>query len=225
MTTVRIHLAIPLLAESFDAVPDGSGQLVDVGRVDGATYRLLVRVSLADEARFEAALGEDETVVAWTRLTTGEADRLYRVRVGADRLAVRAYRHALQLDGYLVAARVDADGWHLRLLFPDRAAVSSFTDRCASDGMDPTVRAIQRTERSHGGPAYDHTRVQAETLRLAIEAGYFDVPRHATLETLADEMGVSKQAVSERLRRGLRSLLAGTVAAPSAAAPMPGDTK
>ena len=214
MTTVRIHLSIPLLGDSFGTVPDASGQLVDIGRLDGATYRLLVRVPLADGEALETAFGEDETVVAWTNLASGRGDHLYRVRVGADRLAVRAYRHALRLDGYLIGARVDAAGWDFRLLFPDRTAVSAFAHRCTGDGMEPTVRAISDAGGSHVGPAYDLTTVQAETLRAAVECGYFDVPRRATLETLADGLDVSKQAVSERLRRGLRSLLSDTVAAP-----------
>ena len=211
MTTVRIQLSIPLLADSFRATPDVTGHLVDVGHLDGATYRLLLRVQVTDDGAFESVLGEDETVVAWTRLATGPDGHLYRVRVGADRLAVRAYRHALQLDGYLADAQVDADGWRLRLLFPDRAAVSSFTRRCDADGMEPNVRAIQDAGGPHVDRAYDLTRIQAETLQFAVECGYFDVPRRATLETLADGLDVSKQAVSERLRRGLDSLLTDTV--------------
>lgn len=210
MTTVRIQLSMPLLADTFRATPGVTGHLVDVGHLDGATYRLLLRVQVPDEG-FESTLGEDETVVAWTRLATGPDGDLYRVRVGADRLAVRAYRHALRLDGYLVDALVDANGWHLRLLFPDRGAVSSFIRRCDADGMEPNVRAIQDADGPHVDPAYDLTSVQAETLQFAVECGYFDVPRRATLETLADRLDVSKQAVSERLRRGLNSLLTDTV--------------
>ena len=211
MTTVRMHLSIALLADSFRAVPDATGEVIDVGRLDGATYRLLVRVPAGTPDCFEPELAEDETVVAWTRLASGADGALYRVRVGADRLAVRAYRHALQLDGCLLDARVDATGWHVRLLFPDRAAVSSYTRRCEADGMDPTIRAVRGTDGAHAPPTYDLTPTQAETLRAALESGYFDVPRRATLETLADGMGVSKQAVSERLRRGLDGLLSETV--------------
>lgn len=214
MTTVRIRLSIPLLGDSFATVTDASGHLVDIGRLDGATYRLLVRVPLADGEPLETAFGEDETVVAWTSLASGGGDHLYRVRVGADRLAVRAYRHALRLDGYLIGARIDAAGWDFRLLFPDRVAVSAFARQCDADGMEPTVQALSDTEECHAGPTYDLTSVQAETLRAAVECGYFDVPRRVTLETLADDLDVSKQAVSERLRRGLSSLLSDTVAAP-----------
>lgn len=48
--------------------------------------------------------------------------------------------------------------------------------------------------------------VERETLREAVDRGYFTTPRDATLSTLAGEFGVSKTAVSERLRRGERKL-------------------
>ena len=49
--------------------------------------------------------------------------------------------------------------------------------------------------------------VEQETLLEAVEAGYFDAPRDATLSTLADEFDVSKMAVSKNLRRSQRKLL------------------
>ncbi|WP_254536962.1 helix-turn-helix domain-containing protein [Halomarina litorea] len=42
---------------------------------------------------------------------------------------------------------------------------------------------------------------ERETLE-AVDAGYFDSPRGATLDTLADRFEVSKPAVSKTLRRG-----------------------
>ncbi|WP_435334222.1 helix-turn-helix domain-containing protein [Haloarchaeobius sp. TZWWS8] len=55
------------------------------------------------------------------------------------------------------------------------------------------------------------TQRQRRTLWLAYERGYFDIPRRATLAELADELDVSSQAVSERLRRALKGHLAGTL--------------
>ncbi|WP_254822114.1 helix-turn-helix domain-containing protein [Haloglomus halophilum] len=48
----------------------------------------------------------------------------------------------------------------------------------------------------------DLTDTERETLEAAVERGYFRSPRGATLGDLADEFGVSKPAVSKRLRRG-----------------------
>lgn len=48
----------------------------------------------------------------------------------------------------------------------------------------------------------DLTTAERETLEAAVERGYFRSPRGATLGDLAEEFGVSKPAVSKRLRRG-----------------------
>jgi predicted DNA binding protein len=54
---------------------------------------------------------------------------------------------------------------------------------------------------------YGLTPPQYEALTLACERGYFAVPREIDLEGLAEEIGVSHQALSERLRRGHQTLI------------------
>ena len=50
------------------------------------------------------------------------------------------------------------------------------------------------------------TPKQAEALRMANERGWFEVPRDATLGEIADELGISTQAASDRMRRGMRNI-------------------
>ncbi|UIP00590.1 helix-turn-helix domain-containing protein [Halobaculum sp. CBA1158] len=50
------------------------------------------------------------------------------------------------------------------------------------------------------------TPPQAEALRAAADAGYFAVPREASSEAVAAELGVSKSAFLERLRRAEATL-------------------
>lgn len=61
------------------------------------------------------------------------------------------------------------------------------------------------------------TPAQREALTLAVERGYFAVPRETGLDDIADELNISKQATSERVRRGaetvLRKAMIGLVAA------------
>lgn len=53
----------------------------------------------------------------------------------------------------------------------------------------------------------DLSDVERETLETAVQGGYFQSPRSATLGTLADEFDVSKPAVSKNLRRGQRKMI------------------
>jgi predicted DNA binding protein len=53
----------------------------------------------------------------------------------------------------------------------------------------------------------DLSAVERQTLESAVDGGYFQSPRSATLGSLADEFDVSKPAVSKNLRRGQRKMI------------------
>lgn len=57
------------------------------------------------------------------------------------------------------------------------------------------------------------TGKQHVTLAAAVDMGYFQVPRQADQSDLADELGVTEQAVSERLRRACETVVAEAVEA------------
>lgn len=61
------------------------------------------------------------------------------------------------------------------------------------------------------------TPEQRDAVTLAVENGYFAVPRETQLDEIADELGITPQAASERVRRAtetvLRKALIGLVAA------------
>lgn len=51
------------------------------------------------------------------------------------------------------------------------------------------------------------TPAQETALRVAAEMGYFSYPRDASAQEVADELGISKSAFLERLRRGQDTLM------------------
>ncbi|MFC6722751.1 helix-turn-helix domain-containing protein [Natrialbaceae archaeon GCM10025896] len=51
------------------------------------------------------------------------------------------------------------------------------------------------------------TEKQRRTLELALDVGYYEEPRRADLGDLADRTGVSKSAISQRLRAGEAKLV------------------
>jgi predicted DNA binding protein len=55
------------------------------------------------------------------------------------------------------------------------------------------------------------TETQREALVLAHERGYYDSPRETSLEEIADELGITQQSLSSRLRRGYRRLVGETL--------------
>ena len=55
------------------------------------------------------------------------------------------------------------------------------------------------------------TDQQLRTMELAIKRGYYDRPRETDLTDLADELDISKSAVSQRLRTAERKLIKGAL--------------
>lgn len=108
-------------------------------------------------------------------------------------------------DGAVLSARGDRDSWQVALRFPDHAALTRFRDVCRDRDIGYTVERIDRQGPDPGEVGLQPK--QEQTLRLALSRGYFDVPRDVTLQELADELGVSDQSVSERLRRGIETIV------------------
>jgi predicted DNA binding protein len=100
--------------------------------------------------------------------------------------------------------------WTLQVLFPDEKMLSEFYRRCAREGIridpDPIHESFESDGEDHG-----LTPEQLETLLLALDGGYYDVPRQMTLQDIGAELGISDTAASQRLRRGLATLLSDTL--------------
>lgn len=106
-----------------------------------------------------------------------------------------------------------ADGWRLSLRFPNRDELAACYRACAEAGVELSIDRIHTTPWStEGGHDALLTDVQRDTLAMALERGYFDVPRATTLQELAAEFGVSDTAVSQRIRRGVDRLLTAELA-------------
>ncbi|MFC6838162.1 helix-turn-helix domain-containing protein [Halomarina ordinaria] len=112
----------------------------------------------------------------------------------------------------ILNARSEGDSWEFKVLYPTRDSLSKTHDFCESQGLTFEVRSIQVMEGEPSG-LYGLTDEQYEALATAFEQGYFSVPRRAELNELAADLGLSHQALSERLRRGHRALIRNTLRA------------
>jgi predicted DNA binding protein len=97
--------------------------------------------------------------------------------------------------------------WNLTLRFPSAESVSEWYRACPESGNHVTVRRVQTGEPPRTARAARLADPQRETLRIALETGYFAVPRQISLGELSDRQEISDVAVSQRLRRGIESLL------------------
>jgi len=112
-------------------------------------------------------------------------------------------------DIALLSGEATADKWWFEFRAASREPIAALRDHL--DSIDVSSTLLRLTEAAPGPRDGQLTRSQFEALRLAFDRGYFDEPRGATLEVMADELDISRQAFAGRLRRGLRTLVSNTV--------------
>lgn len=211
---VDLHLGSALLAPALDTV---RGMEVTVHHLDcreDASAHNTVWARGGDVDRFEAGLEDDPGVVSWRSLSESRGWHLYRVRhpPGTDEAALCLA--AFDLGGVLERAASRGEGWEFTLFFPEREAFAEFHDRCADHDLPVEVRSITEGSVTPPGECVALTDSQREALRLAAAEGYFSIPRETSLAELAEQLGVSGQATSERLRRGLEALVRDSLSVP-----------
>ena len=111
-------------------------------------------------------------------------------------------------DATILEGNGEADRWWFQIRFADHDRLTAFYQRCAEKdiGLDLESLHNPRTPRDPGVDL-DLTETQRTTLLFALERGYFEVPRRTNVVELADELGISDSAVSQRLRRATERLL------------------
>lgn len=119
-------------------------------------------------------------------------------------------RILVEEQGTVLTAFGDESGWQFRVLFPERDALSRTYEYCTDTGLTIEIRSVYALDEGRKG-RFGLTDEQQDTLEAAFDKGYFDIPREITLTDLAEELDISHQALSERLRRGQRSVLKNTV--------------
>jgi hypothetical protein len=194
------------LVPALERLPAVELELVREVGTDPESPFMFIWVSAPDFEAWERALADDETVTDVQRYTELDGRVLYRVRLtgAAD---VVAYPMWIELGGFLLSGRWADGRWRIRMRFPDREALAACRDWCTDRNVTFDLqRVYSEDERADlSGPTL--TPSQREVLEVAAEMGYFEIPRRVSMAEVAAELGISSQAVSERLRRGHRHLV------------------
>lgn len=163
-----------------------------------------VRVTGPGHEAFGERLRDRREVASVTTVETFENESLYGVRWAEafDGL----FRSVEREGGEVLRALGTAAEWRFEVQFEDHAGLTAFQQRCQDRGVTFAVHRVYRPEADDDG-RFELTDQQYESLVLAVREGYYRIPREATTAELADRLGISDQAVSERLRRGIDTLV------------------
>lgn len=138
---------------------------------------------------------------------TTDEEHLFRIVWDLDELEV--VRGIVESGGDILEGECINDSWVLRLRFSDHDDVASFYQHLTEHEITEfTIDSIYELKtRSGRGGSNDLTPEQREALALAANRGYFESPREVTLEEIGEDLGITQQAVSDRIRRAIRQVV------------------
>lgn len=210
MSTIA-ELTIPAdefaLRRTLENLPELEVEVERVVAYDPGHVMPYVWFSGPDEETLTALddeLTEDSSVDSVELLTDLEDERLYRMDWVED---VTFFLHMLtEEEATILHATGEQAQWQLRILFPERDSLSRTYEFATDQGFTVDIQKIHELDDDRYG-RYGLTDAQHETLVQALDRGYYQIPREVDMEELSNELGISHQALSERLRRAHRALV------------------
>ncbi|WP_192498432.1 helix-turn-helix domain-containing protein [Halorussus halophilus] len=207
---VILDVSIPAdqfaLGRVFEDQPDVEVELEKVVPL-GKGIMPLFWISGADPEQIEASLRDDPLTNDVTILAE-EGDRtLYQLDWAPEINSI--IQPLVQTDGRVLEAEGNAEEWEFRLRFHDRDRVAAFRQECRDHSLDVEILRLYNPEFPHENGIL--TDEQTEAILTAYEEGYWEVPRDTTLSELATELDISDNSVSQRIRRGISTLVRETL--------------
>lgn len=156
---------------------------------------------------------DDSTVTAQSCLTEFADRRLYQVEQVGEGRSQSVYDTIVAVGGIIHDAVGTHHGWTMEVEFPDNDALQHFHAECEKKDLQlDLIKKYQPTADTDVSNHFGLTGKQRDALLHAAENGYFEVPRAVDLNAISDEMGISHQAASERIRRAMDILVDHTIA-------------
>lgn len=156
-----------------------------------------------DLDRVETSFEADPSIEEFELVSALDDRRVYRMDWVANiQLIVRIL---VEEEATVLNAHAREGRWTLRVLFGDREALSETYEFCEDADIALEIKTVHDlAEGEHS--RFGLTEEQHEALVTATKRGYYAVPRIIGIHDLAAELGISHQALSERLRRGQENL-------------------
>lgn len=205
--SVVVEFMIPAGAFAFgEALTTEPPLKIELERIvrNGESPIPYVWVSQGDFEEFELTVSKAASVTDLTLLDDVGDRRLYRVDWdGPEDDLIQGIQ---QTEGVILQAS-GASTWTFQLRFPNDERLSEFYTFVSGGNIALDVEDVFVLAEDADATAIDLTMEQREALTMAVRRGFYKVPRSITLAELAEGLGVSNQAASERIRRGTDSVL------------------
>lgn len=176
--------------------------------VPGATTPM-VWISNGEHDLLEERIGTHPTVGAVEQIETLSERSLYALEWSLE--YDHLFRHFRDENVDILTVTGSPDAWQFTLRFRRHELLSDFQEYCESIQIGFKVLSVYNIPEQPSENAFGITQPQQEALILAVREGYYDIPRGCNTNDLAGQLGISDQAVTERLRRAVATLTRNTV--------------
>lgn len=178
-------------------------------QLNGPTH-VLAWISSDDFEAVEEAIEEGPSARDVTMMVDMGERRLYRMDFTEFAREVDLLPKIIEVGGVLEQSVGTEDGWWCQARFPDREAFQTVYQFCRDHEIGFEFERIFESPTQGSGDSILPmlTDKQREALECACNEGYFDIPRRTTMVELADNLGISDTALSQRLHRAQASICA-----------------
>lgn len=199
------------LGHTLEATPDMTVAAERVAAHGTVQVMPCLWVTGGDFGTFDAALAADPTVERIIETEAFDDEAYYQVEWSDS---VGEFVDALiDSEGSVLEAKASDGIWDLRIRFASREQLDRFQEYLARHDHPFQLRNLfePRFPRQERGQL---TGRQRDALVTAVEQGYYRIPRDVALDELAESLEISRQAASERLRRGIDQLVTSVLLEP-----------
>jgi DNA-binding CsgD family transcriptional regulator len=162
------------------------GTVVGVARFSGDANQLAIIEDEIPEI-ISCTVTGGETWLAYMHYEPAKVEKTLLERINSE---------AISIDWPI---RETANGLEVTL-FGEDAALQQLIAGFPAE-VDVTLERAGNFQPDMGNPAGQLTDRQKEILRIALAAGYYDIPRRITQRDLAAELGLSRGTIGDHLRR------------------------
>ncbi|AFK19102.1 DNA-binding protein [Haloferax mediterranei ATCC 33500] len=198
-----------LTEKALQALPEAEIRI----QYQGTSEQAGIVVRGCDFDEFEAEVQSDPSIDTCERVADFSDVRVYNITAGATQTLISELLATKGIQILEATSPAGDSNWRLRVRSPSRDSLSEFIAECRETDVSVQLATLYSEtsppdEVDFQCPAMETlTDDQYDALESACEMGYFQVPRGVSLSQLSQEFGIGSQAMSERLRRGVNTLI------------------
>lgn len=202
---VRIEHPDIVLTETVAHDRSSNVRAVSEAGTDPTSGKFFYYIESSDFRQFEEGLRNDHTVGDFERvIETRDEEAIYRFEYTDDSKIISPVISTA--NGVILDMENDGDAWIITVWMPERTDLAHLWDYAQRNDVDIELLRVNDYA-SLGNTDAGLTDSQRDALLVALETGYFEEPRNATLGEVAAELDISPPAASGLLRRGVKRLV------------------